>query len=549
MFSLLRLAVPLLLLASAAVTALPKVSRTGKYLYTEDGDRFFIKGVAYQTQHPVVPGTSFVDNLADGPSCTRDVEFFQKLGINAIRSYFANSSLDHDSCMSTLSDAGIYVILDLTLPLNGSIDTTQPAWGTNVLDQYLRTIDTFEKYDNVLAYNIGNEVIKSDATQSAPFIMAAARDIRAYLNSISSSSLVAYAAIDGGADFVDNTADYLACDRSADSATASLDLYGLNNYEWCGNDTVTTFNNLNARFANYDIAAYFSEFGSENCNPNPRVWTEVPVMFDSNMTDVWSGGLAFSYFPDTSKGKNFGLMTPSSDSSSFVTTPEFDNLAAQYNAVTFVKTPTKTSVSNVQPSACPQATPSSWPVSNTLPPTADDAACGCLANALSCVFTPSTPDYTDIVGDLTGIACGLLIQNGGSCADISADGAAGVYGDIGMCDPTIKLSYVFTQYYEQSQRIPAACGFNGNATVNTNAGYNGVAAAVKSCIPSPSAVFTPRAPPVLVPVQPTGSSGAGKSAGGNSNTNTNSGRGARDLLVGASAVLGSMIVGMLWTLA
>jgi hypothetical protein len=29
----------------------------------------------------------------------------------------------------------VYCRLDLTLPLNGSIDTTIPAWGTNVLDQ------------------------------------------------------------------------------------------------------------------------------------------------------------------------------------------------------------------------------------------------------------------------------------------------------------------------------------------------------------------------------------------------------------------------------
>jgi hypothetical protein len=35
---------------TALVGALPKVSRTGKYLYTEDGNRFFIKGVAYQKE-------------------------------------------------------------------------------------------------------------------------------------------------------------------------------------------------------------------------------------------------------------------------------------------------------------------------------------------------------------------------------------------------------------------------------------------------------------------------------------------------------------------
>jgi hypothetical protein len=45
-------------------------------------------------------------------------------------------------------------------------------------------------------------------------------------NSISSSALVGYAAIDGGSSFVDNMSDFLACDRSS---AASIDLFGLNN--------------------------------------------------------------------------------------------------------------------------------------------------------------------------------------------------------------------------------------------------------------------------------------------------------------------------------
>lgn len=43
------------LLAALSVTALPRVSRTGRYLYQEDGSRFFIKGIAYQAQGKVLP--------------------------------------------------------------------------------------------------------------------------------------------------------------------------------------------------------------------------------------------------------------------------------------------------------------------------------------------------------------------------------------------------------------------------------------------------------------------------------------------------------------
>jgi hypothetical protein len=73
--------------------------------------------------------------------------------------------------------------LDLSLPLNGSIDRTAPAWTTNLLDSYINTIDAFLKYDNVLAYNIGNEVVTSaNQTTALPFIKAAARDTKAYLS-------------------------------------------------------------------------------------------------------------------------------------------------------------------------------------------------------------------------------------------------------------------------------------------------------------------------------------------------------------------------------
>ena len=66
--------------------------------------------------------------------------------------------------------------------MNGSIDRASPAWTTNLLDLYINTINVFKKYDNVLAYNVGNEVVISpNGTAAAAFIKAAARDTKAYL--------------------------------------------------------------------------------------------------------------------------------------------------------------------------------------------------------------------------------------------------------------------------------------------------------------------------------------------------------------------------------
>ncbi|SRR6266404_9993998 len=220
---------------------------------------------------PFSEPSTFIDPLANATACARDVPFLQQLSVNTIRVYSVNASLNHDSCMQALSSANIYVMyvvmlelrmrlwrlgayidysLDLTLPINGSINRDSPAWSSNLLDSYINTINAFSKYDNVLVYNVGNEVVVSpNGTAAAAFIKAAARDTRAYLcvhvshsticvdpflflcrNSKSSPVLVGYAAIDGDNSWITPLASYLSCDPSGgNSGSTAIDIYGLNN--------------------------------------------------------------------------------------------------------------------------------------------------------------------------------------------------------------------------------------------------------------------------------------------------------------------------------
>jgi hypothetical protein len=105
-------------LLASRVAAIPKVTRTGRYLYQEDGTRFYIRGIAYQEQGEVVESddneflepSTFIDPLAIPAACTRDVEYLTQANINTIRVYSVNSTLNHDSCMKTFSDAGIYTM-------------------------------------------------------------------------------------------------------------------------------------------------------------------------------------------------------------------------------------------------------------------------------------------------------------------------------------------------------------------------------------------------------------------------------------------------------
>lgn len=343
-----------------------------------------------------------------------------------------------------------------------------------------------------------------------------------------SNFLIGYAAIDGADNLRDPLANYFSCDPSnTNSGSTAIDLFGLNNYEWCGNSTFAdSYTDTENNFAGYNVAAYFSEYG---CVPasGARPWTEVGALLSSDMSPVWSGGIAFSYFPAASAAGQFGMVTLSSDNKTVTTSTDFTNLGTQYGAATPPNSPAKASVAAAAFPACPTQN-STFLGSTTLPATPNLAACQCLKNALSCQFTPVVSDYTVVAGQLINTACGLLGQSGGTCTDIAADGAAGTYGLVSGCDPTVKLSYVMSKYYESQNRNSQACSFAGNGTVNSHASTSASAASVaSSCIASPSATFAPTA--------------AATSSGSSSTATTTSGGGKKN---GASTLVGGGFVGM-----
>jgi hypothetical protein len=179
--------------------------------------------------------------------------------------------------------------------------------------------------------------------------------------------------------------------------------------------------------------AYFSEFGC--ITSPPRLWTETDALFSSLMSDIWSGGLAFSYFPASSVQGQFGMVTISSDGKTVTVGDDYNRLKAQYGQLSPPNNPSQTSAGSTSYPSCP-STNSTLRASTTLPPTPNEAACNCVENNLSCRFTPATANYSGVVGELLDSACSLLGQAGGNCNDIGGNGSTGTYGRLSGCDPS-----------------------------------------------------------------------------------------------------------------
>jgi len=159
------------------------------------------------------------------------------------------------------------------------------------------------------------------------------------------------------------------------------------------------------------------------------------------MSDIWSGGIAFSYFPAQSGQGQFGMVNISG--STVTTSDDYTRLKTQYGQASPPNSPSKDSTSDSSYPSCPSQN-TTFLASTTLPPTPNDAACNCLETNLGCVFSP--PPGTNstaigvITGQLLGTTCGLLTTSGGNCNDISSNGTTGTYGRVSFCDACECLS-------------------------------------------------------------------------------------------------------------
>ena len=181
----------------------------------------------------------YIDPIANQAQCERDIPEFTSLGINTVRIYLVDNSLNHDACMTALADAGIYVIVNTDNALY-SLNSSAPeeSYTSDYLQNVFATMDAFANYTNILGFISGDNVISYDLEDSGsnsintlPYIKAVVRDMKQYIGSRGYRSIpVGYASSAGLAN-IDQIllAEYLNCGTDDQRS----DFFAHGDYNWC----------------------------------------------------------------------------------------------------------------------------------------------------------------------------------------------------------------------------------------------------------------------------------------------------------------------------
>lgn len=349
--------VTLSLLSTAALAITPVEVRGNAFWLKDTNTRFYIRGLDYQ------PGGSseLEDPLADTDVCERDVEYFKDLGINTVRIYSIDNTRNHDECMQKLADAGIYVIVDVNTPYSSiTRKDADCSYNSDYLQEVFASVQEFAKYDNTLGFFAANEVINDeDSLEAAPYVKAVVRDIKTFIKNRNLRTIpVGYSAA-SVMEYRLPAALYYNC---GDDEMARIDMYGVNDYSWCGKATMETsqYQLQMDDYANLTIPVFFSEFGCNTVTPRP--FTEIEALYSDKMSSVFSGGLVYEY---SNEANNYGLVELDGDKVKKLA--DFDTLKSQLKNNPNPKGDGGYSNKNT-PNNCPPKS-KDWDVSNDVPDT------------------------------------------------------------------------------------------------------------------------------------------------------------------------------------
>ncbi|PVU91738.1 hypothetical protein BB561_004247 [Smittium simulii] len=395
------------------------------------------------------------DPLADEAGCKRDLEVLKDLKVNSIRVYETDYNQNHDACMKMLSDAGIYVMLDISIP-KVSVNRKNPMWDTEMHSYFIKKVDSFSKYDNVIAYIIGNEVSNDvETTPASAFVKASLRDIKSYLKSKKIDIPVGYVDNDDPK-FRDSLISYFNC---GDDPLARADFFGVNTYRWCGSDLTfesSGYKSMVEPFIKYSIPSIITEYG---CITAERSFDELKAILGPDMQDITSGAILYEYSLEPNE---YGIVQVSYGSSDVKKLKYYDNFKSAVASVKPKGVKESDYKSSNGISDCPKVT-DSWRCSEKLPPSPSEKACECLKNSLKCSLSSSfdieSESDSKAATKFADLVCGLT-----DCSEIGTNATKGEYGKFSFCNPKEKFSWIANKNFMNKKGASDSCKIDGVST-------------------------------------------------------------------------------------
>ncbi|KAF9245074.1 CAZyme family GH72 [Penicillium roqueforti] len=284
--------------------SLPVISVAGNGLLSR-GHRFQIKGVDYIGD---ASGSTTIDVLADSRAsqCAIDAPILKALGANTIRVYYTDATQGHDKCMQTFQDNGIYVIANMATQrawTDVSSNIVNSPWQMGVFEQYAAVLDSMAGYSNLLGLLIGNNIISSQTITGqgptvdlAPYLKAAARDMKAYAAARKYRAIPIGYATDSEYTYIQTLGEYLVCGGKSDEA---IDFYAVNELGCNSSMSASDYDVLTSRLGGLGVPVIISE---TSCNHHaPRLFevSTQTTLADYNSLKRWSAVTANTLPPPT----------------------------------------------------------------------------------------------------------------------------------------------------------------------------------------------------------------------------------------------------------
>ncbi|KAJ5602418.1 Glycoside hydrolase superfamily [Penicillium hordei] len=317
-------------------------------------------------------GSTPIDVLADSRAsqCAIDGPMIKALGANSINVYYTDATQSHDKCMKVFQDNGIYVIANMASQWDSTIfnmtgmdvssNGANFTWQMDVFKQYAAVLDSMAGYSNLLGLLIGNEIVSGPHMENhvdlAPYLKAAARDMKAYTTARQYRSIPIGYATSAEITYIQELGEYLACGGNSNEA---IDFYSVNAYQWCGKSSMSgsPYDDLTAKLEGLAVPIFLSEDG---CNtPASQLLRDQSATFQSNMPGIWSGSIVYQWRHEAS---NYGLVSYTTSGVSTPTTlAGYDALKNQWSAVTANTHPPST----VSSPSCPTSINSYWSINSS----------------------------------------------------------------------------------------------------------------------------------------------------------------------------------------